>query len=202
MPGYIQQLLAKFKHKKPTKPQHSPYHAVPRIYAVGADKPILDDDTRKVDEARVKRVQQVVGGILYFSWAVDLTTLPALISIASEQTNATEKREEKVKRILDFLATKPDVTIWYHKLKIILNIHLDASHLSEAKARSRATGYLYMGANIVNGQPIPLNWALYVYGSILKFVVASAAEAELGAPFLNCQEGKIIQLVLHELGHP
>jgi hypothetical protein len=59
-----------------------------------------------------------------------------------------------------------------------------------------------MGANPVGGQPITLNGAVYVYGSILKFVVASAAEAELGAPFLNCQEGKIIRLVLHELGHP
>jgi len=31
--------------------------------------------------------------------------------------------------------------------------------------------------------------------------VASAAEAELGALFLNCKEGKILRLVLQELGH-
>jgi hypothetical protein len=35
-----------------------------------------------------------------------------------------------------------------------------------------------------------------------KLVAASAAEAELGALFLNAQEAKVIQLVLEELGHP
>ena len=33
-------------------------------------------------------------------------------------------------------------------------------------------------------------------------VAASAAEAELGALFLNAQEAKVIRLVLEELGHP
>jgi len=36
---------------------------------------------------------------------------------------------------------------------------------------------------------------------MLKFIVASAAEAKLGALFLNCKEGKILRLVLQELGH-
>jgi hypothetical protein len=35
-----------------------------------------------------------------------------------------------------------------------------------------------------------------------SFVVASAAEAELGALFLNCQEGMIFRLTLEDLGHP
>jgi hypothetical protein len=33
-------------------------------------------------------------------------------------------------------------------------------------------------------------------------VAASAAEAELGALFLNAQKAKVIHLVLEELGHP
>ena len=37
---------------------------------------------------------------------------------------------------------------------------------------------------------------------IIKFVVASAAEAELGALFLNCKEGIIMRLTLQEMGHP
>ena len=58
-----------------------------------------------------------------------------------------------------------------------------------------------MGLVPKNGQPIPLNGAIYVYSGILKFVVASAAEAELGALFVNCREGKTIRLILEELGH-
>jgi hypothetical protein len=33
-----------------------------------------------------------------------------------------------------------------------------------------------------------------------EFVVASAAEAELGAQFLNAQEGAILLIALHEFG--
>ena len=42
----------------------------------------------------------------------------------------------------------------------------------------------------------------YVHTGIFKFVVASAAEAELGALFINCKEGTILRLALEELGHP
>ena len=38
--------------------------------------------------------------------------------------------------------------------------------------------------------------------AILKLVAASAAEAELGALFLNAQEARIIRLTLTEMGHP
>jgi hypothetical protein len=37
---------------------------------------------------------------------------------------------------------------------------------------------------------------------ILRFVVASAAEAELGALFLNCKQATIFWLALEEMGHP
>jgi hypothetical protein len=47
-----------------------------------------------------------------------------------------------------------------------------------------------------------MNWAVHVTCTILKLVAASAAEAELGALFLNAQEAKVIRLVLEELGHP
>jgi hypothetical protein len=43
---------------------------------------------------------------------------------------------------------------------------------------------------------------LFTLCAILRFVVASAAEAELGALFLNCKEGMIFRLTLEELGHP
>ena len=36
---------------------------------------------------------------------------------------------------------------------------------------------------------------------ILKFVVALAAEAELGALFLNCKEGRTMRLTLQKMGH-
>jgi hypothetical protein len=59
-----------------------------------------------------------------------------------------------------------------------------------------------MGALPKDGDPIKLNGAFHTLCSILRFVVASGAEAELGALFLNCQEGMIFKATLEDLGHP
>ena len=52
------------------------------------------------------------------------------------------------------------------------------------------------------GKPIQLNGNIVVVSSVLRFVFSSAAEAELGALFLNGKEAKILRLILQELGHP
>lgn len=51
-------------------------------------------------------------------------------------------------------------------------------------------------------QPIKLNKPIHTLTSLLWFVAASAAKAELGALFVNAKEGKIICLILKELEHP
>ena len=53
----------------------------------------------------------------------------------------------------------------------------------------------------VNGRPIKLNGTIFIMCGILKFTVASAAEAELAALFVNAKEGKIIRMTLEEMGH-
>ena len=47
-----------------------------------------------------------------------------------------------------------------------------------------------------------MNGAVHSLCQILKFVAASAAEAELGALYLNVKQGRIIRLALEEMGHP
>ncbi len=54
----------------------------------------------------------------------------------------------------------------------------------------------------VDGQPIKLNGAFYTNSVILKFVVASAVETELGTIFHNCQDGIIFRQTLYNMGHP
>ena len=74
--------------------------------------------------------------------------------------------------------------------------------MSERGARSRAAGYFFLGWQPQANKPIRLNGGLFTLSAILKFVAASAAEAELGALFLNMREGRVIRLTLEELGHP
>mgnify|MGYP004175908775 FL=1 len=45
------------------------------------------------------------------------------------------------------------------------------------------------------------NAPVHIECKIMKNVLASAAEAEVGAIFLNCQQGEILRTTLHELGH-
>ena len=48
---------------------------------------------------------------------------------------------------------------------------------------------------------IHLNRGIHVFCTMLKFVTASAAEAELGTLFLNAKDAKIMQLTLDEFCH-
>jgi hypothetical protein len=83
---------------------------------------------------------------------------------------------------------------------MILNIHSDASYLSESDARSRACGHFFLGWSPKTGEPIRLNGAFFTLCTILRFVVALAAKAELGALFLNCKEGIFFNQPLPNLG--
>ena len=83
-----------------------------------------------------------------------------------------------------------------------MNIDSDTSYLSESNARSRVCGHFFMGSVPIDGEPIQLNGAFYTNSVILNFVVASAAEAELGALFHNCQDDIIFCQTLSDMGHP
>jgi hypothetical protein len=126
----------------------------------------------------------------------------ALSTIASEQSKATEHTIATTEQLLDYLATHPDATMRYTASDMILNIHSDASYLSARNAKSRASGHFFLGWLPKDNEPIRLNGAIFDLCTILKMVAASAAEAELGALFMNAKEGRILRLTLHELGHP
>ncbi len=94
-------------------------------------------------------------------------------------------------QVLDYLASNQDAKVRFYASDMVMNIHLDASYLSELGARSQACGHFFMGWMPKNGEPIKLNGAFYTSSSIMRFVVASAAEAELDSLFHNCQTGMI-----------
>jgi len=191
MPGYVRRQLLKYKHVTSSHPQHCPYSPEPKKYGSEAQAPLPIDTSRPLGEKEIKAVQKIVGSILYYAQAVDMTVLMALSTIASEQMKGTEQTMEKALQVRDYLTTHPDATIRFRATDMVMNIHSDASHLSAPNSRSRACGHFFLGWLPVNGVPIRLNGPFHTLCSILRFVVASAAEAELGALFLNCQEGMI-----------
>jgi hypothetical protein len=82
---------------------------------------------------------------------------------------------------------------------MILHIQSDASYLSRSGARSVAGGIFYMGNR---DQPTGINGAINAISSIIPAVVASVAEAEYAALFINGQEGASLRDTLTALGYP
>ena len=138
-----QQAAAALQSQSALQTGAQPLKSPPRKYGMGAQDPIPPDDTAKIDKKRVRVVQQVIGGCLYYGRAVDETIIMALSAIASEQAAATENTERKVLKLLNYLATHPEAKIIFHASDMILNIHSDASYLSETRARSRLAGYFF-----------------------------------------------------------
>ena len=80
---------------------------------------------------------------------------------------------------------------------MILQIDSDAAYLVEAGARSRAGGFFYLGnkdGKIING-------SILILAKIIKFVMASAAEAEIAALFMNAKLAVPLRQALIEMGH-
>jgi hypothetical protein len=82
---------------------------------------------------------------------------------------------------------------------MILAAHSDASYLSESNARSRAGGHFFLSEN--DHYPNN-NGAVLTIAQIIKTVMSSAAEAELGALYINAREVIPLRHLLLKMGHP
>ena len=100
--------------------------------------------------------------------------------------------------LLIYLATRLEATVIFYASDMTLNIHSDPSYLSESRARSRAGGHFFLSSNC---QYPPNNGAILSIAKIIKNVMSSAAEAELGALYIVAQEAMYIRIILEELGH-
>ena len=143
-------------------------------------------------------VQQVVGTFLFYARAIDTTMLTTLSAIAETQSKPTERTLEKVKQFLDYAASNPDAVLTYSPSNMVLAVHSDASYLSEANARSRVGGHYFMSKD---SEVPPNNGAVHTVAKIIKAVMSSAAEAELGGLYFNAREAVPIRKTLEELGH-
>ncbi len=126
MPGDIIKQLQKYKHATPTKPQHSPYTPQQRQYGSNAQQPLPIDTSPLLSDVNIKHIQRVIGSILYYVHAIDLTVLMALSTTASKQAHGTKNTMQKNKQLLDYLATHSDATVQFQVSDMILNIHSDA----------------------------------------------------------------------------
>lgn len=125
--------------------------------------------------------------------------LTALGSLATQQANPTTTTLDRVYQFLDYALSHPNAGVTYRASDMILAAHSDASYLSESNARSRAGGHFFLSEN--DHYPNN-NGAVLTIAQIIKAVMSSAAEAELGALYINAREVIPLRHLLLKMGHP
>ena len=204
MPKYIPLLLRKLAHPVPPKPQLSPHEHFPIVYKPKGEQHLVNpiDTSDLLPPSDKKYVQSVVGALLYYARTIDNTLLPALNDIAMTQAQPTQKTKEKCKRLLDYVASYPNVSLRYRASNMQLHIDSDAAYLVAPKAKSRIAGYYYFKNGPNNLPLLSPNHPVLVECRCLRHVVSSAAEAETAGLFYNAQNALLLRRILLHIGHP
>jgi hypothetical protein len=125
-----------------SNPQPTPSIYVIPVYGTKTQY-ATQDERPSLMEKQFLNIQKVTGSVLYYERAVDPTVLVPLNDIATDQTKATEKKQEATNQLLDYLENHPDTTIRYHVSYIILHIPSYASYLSVSNERNCLGGFFW-----------------------------------------------------------
>ena len=118
---------------KTIKPQHLPHKHCPITYSAKAQLSNNDKDTSPtLDATGIKRVQGIVGCLLYYAQAVDNKLLCTLSAIRMNQAAATQNTLAACDQLIDHLALHPNNGITFKASNMILASHSDASYLRES----------------------------------------------------------------------
>jgi len=101
----LKKVISKYRHPAPTKKQLSPHPHLPINYGCKTQLSAALDDSPPLPQNRIKRIQDIVGALLYYARAVDNKILTALNAIAARQANANEATEQTVHHLLDYCST-------------------------------------------------------------------------------------------------
>ena len=85
--------------------------------------------------------------LLYYSLVVDNNLLVALSATGAQKSAATEATADAIKKILDYVATYPNVGISYCASEIFLSAYSDSGFHNESKGRSRAGSHIILSEN-------------------------------------------------------
>ena len=111
MPTYIYHTLTKYKHPKPTTPQHSPYTFTQVNIFHRIQKPTSHPTSPKLNIIQKTHVKQVIGTLLYYGRAIDPTILVALNTLATMQNSPSQYTLHKLNQLLDYASTHTNATL-------------------------------------------------------------------------------------------
>ena len=111
MPKYLPQALKKYLHVKPKVPEHQPHkHNIPN-YGAKVQLTELADTSKPLGKEDIKRLQEIIGAILYYARGTDGTIMATLNELASAQSKGTESTRKAMLKFLSYCATHDDAKI-------------------------------------------------------------------------------------------
>ena len=196
MKGYIAKVLLKYGHPIPKKPQLPPHKHLKVIYGAKEKLAPEYDTSPPLDIQGTKRVQGIVGSLLYYARSVDNKLLVGHRAIRSQQASVTQHKNEAIDQILDYCATYPSDGILYRSSNMFLCAHSDAGFHNNSKRRSRAGAHIFLYEN--DAMP-RWNGPVLTLAKIIKFVMSSVSKSESGAMFVTAQEMVAMWQTLQEM---
>ena len=184
MDGYISKVILKYGHPCPSKPQLPPQKHCEVIYGVKEQFAQEEDTSPPLDNQGTKRIQGIVGAMLYYARAMKNNLHVGLSDIESHQAAATKRTNESFNQILNYCATYPANGIIYRSRDMVLCAHSDAGFHNEIKGRSRSGAYIFLPKNYAMPR---WNGSVLTLAKTITFVLSSAYEAKLGALFITAQ---------------
>ena len=119
-------MILKYGHPRTTKAQLSPHNHREVVYGAKEQLTHEDDMSLTLDNQGTKRIQGIVGALLYYGRVVDNKLLAVLSSIGYQQAAATERTKEAINQIVYYCATYPADGILYCSSDMVLCAHSDA----------------------------------------------------------------------------
>jgi hypothetical protein len=118
---------------------------------------------------------------------------------SSQQATATEATDVAMNQLLDYSTTYPDDGTTYCTSDMILCAHANAGFHNKSKGCSRAGAHIFASKN----NPFPKHKGpVLLISQIMKFVMSSAAKAELGALYTTAKEMVPLRQTLIKMGWP
>ena len=130
---------------------------------------------------------------------MDNKLLVGLNAIGAQQAAATQRTHKSINQLLEYSDTYPTDGILYRSSDMVLFAHSDAGFHNESNGRSREGAHIFLSGNYPmskwDGPVLPLS-------QIIKFIMSSASEAELGALLIKSQEMVSMRNTLEEMRWP
>ena len=115
MPNYVQHALHRLQHSLPTRLQHALHQHNKLVYGQRIQFSESQDDSREVflSASAKTLIQQIIGIFLYYGFALELTMLVALVTLATQQSKPTEPLWNDITWFLNYAASHPHAKFFF-----------------------------------------------------------------------------------------